>query len=36
MYCWERDVYTKLLVEYQERKKESQMNTINGMNYQQL
>jgi hypothetical protein len=33
MYCWERDIYIKLIAEYQERKKQSQMQTINGVGY---
>lgn len=36
MYCWERDIYVKLVSEYQERKKEMQMQTINGVNYNPL
>jgi uncharacterized protein YcbK (DUF882 family) len=33
MYCWERDIYIKLISEYQERKKQNQAQTINGVGY---
>jgi hypothetical protein len=33
MKCWERDIYIQLIAEYQEKKKQSSMNSHNGINY---
>lgn len=33
MHCWERDIYLKLVADYQEKKKQKEMNTHNGVDY---
>jgi hypothetical protein len=33
MMCWERDIYLKLVLDYQEKKKQKEMTTHNGVNY---
>lgn len=36
MYCWEREIYIKLVSEYQERKRQDESQKINGANYFKL
>lgn len=36
MPIWERDIYIKLVIDYQERKKQASMQKLHGIDFQQL
>lgn len=36
MLYWERDIYLKLVIDYQERKKQASMQKLHGIDFQPL
>jgi hypothetical protein len=36
MICWEREIYLKLVIDYQEKKKQKQMQSVNGVDFYNL